>query len=80
MVIVIPLEATDQLMQTAQTHELDLPVPLSSGCASYLSSEEMETIMQLLVPLSKADRAIGQLVNDLQTYMEQHQPVTPCDN
>lgn len=80
MVIVIPLETTNQLMQTAQTHQLDLPVPLSSGCASYLSPEEMATILQLLVPLSADDTAVGQLVADLQTHTAHPKPVTPCDN
>lgn len=80
MVIVIPLEATNQLMQAAQTHQLDLPVPLSSGCASYLSPEEMETIVQLLTPLSAGDATIERLLADLQTYTKQPQPVTPCDN
>lgn len=80
MVIVIPLEATDQLMQTAQTHQLDLPVPLSSGCASYLSPEEMATILQLLVPLSAGDKAVEHLVDDLHAHTAQQKPVTPCDS
>mgnify|MGYP001792580711 CR=1 FL=1 len=78
MIIVIPLEATQRLMQMAQAHRVNLPVPLSSPCAGYLSPDEMDTILQTLVPLSVADAATTRLVSDLQDYREQRIPVIPC--
>ncbi|MEO0490623.1 MAG: hypothetical protein AAF215_22260 [Cyanobacteria bacterium P01_A01_bin.123] len=80
MVTVIPLETTDRLIQMAQTHELDLPVPLSSGCASYLSEEEMETILEALGLLATGDEAANGLVAELRDYREQKNPVMPCDS
>ncbi|WP_017301107.1 hypothetical protein [Nodosilinea nodulosa] len=79
MVIVIPLEATDRLVSVAETHGLSLPVPLSSGCASYLSAEEMDTILTLLIPLSADDAAVAALIDDLKAYQAQAKPVIPCD-
>ena len=55
MVVVIPLEATNQLIQLSKTYDLSLPVSLSSGCESYLSPEEIDTIFALLTPLQDAD-------------------------
>ena len=78
MVIVIPFEATQRLMQMAQTHRVNLPVPLSSPCAGYLSPDEMDTILQTLVPFSATDAATTRLVSDLQDYREQRLPVLPC--
>ncbi|MEM6520281.1 MAG: hypothetical protein AAF722_13235 [Cyanobacteria bacterium P01_C01_bin.70] len=79
MVIVIPLEATTRLIQMARAHQLNLPVPLSSGCASYLSQEEMDTILETLTPLSNADAMAADLMSELRDYREQRNPVIPCD-
>ncbi|MEM6840269.1 MAG: hypothetical protein AAF609_25985 [Cyanobacteria bacterium P01_C01_bin.120] len=79
MVIVIPLETTTRLVQMAQAHQLNLPVPLSSGCASYLSPEEMDTILDTLTPLSSANAVAADLMSELKDYREQRNPVVPCD-
>ncbi len=80
MIIVIPLEATDRLITLARTYQLNLPVPLSSGCASYLSQEEMDTILETLIPLSQDNGSAAELVTELNIYREQGNPVTPCDS
>ncbi|NER83368.1 MAG: hypothetical protein F6K42_28210 [Leptolyngbya sp. SIO1D8] len=78
MVVVIPLEATDRVIQLSQIHELNLPIPLSSGCESYVSPEEMDMILEMLAPLGEVDGA-ATLVADLQAYRDQRKPVIPCD-
>lgn len=80
MVIVIPLAATDRLLQTAKIHQLDLPIPLSSGCASYLSTAEMDTILAAIAPLSQNDQSAANLVSELQGYQAQLAPVVPCES
>ncbi|PSN12438.1 hypothetical protein C7293_20155 [filamentous cyanobacterium CCT1] len=80
MVILIPLKATDQLIQLSQHYNLSLPVPLSSGCASYLSPEEVDIIFELLTPFKAEDTTVAQLMVDLQDYIDLHKPVVPCDN
>ena len=80
MVIVVPLRTTDQLIDLAQVYNLSLPIPLSSGCESYLSSEEMAVIFDLLTPLQHNDKTVAALMTDLQAYIDQHKPVVPCDH
>ncbi|PSR17076.1 hypothetical protein C8255_14425 [filamentous cyanobacterium CCP3] len=80
MVILIPLKATDQLVQLSQRYDLSLPVPLSSGCESYLSPEEMDIIFERLTPFKAEDTTVVQLMADLQDYIDLHRPVVPCDN
>ena len=79
MVIVIPLDATQRLAQMAQARHLNMPVPLSSSCASYLSQEEMDTILATLTPLSPYDPLAANLVSELQDYRRQQNPVVPCE-
>lgn len=80
MVIVIPLEATDRLIEIAEAHQLNIPMPLSSGCESYISPEEMEVILQQLSLLSANNQSVMDLIADLQTYTHERRPVTPCDS
>ncbi|MDB9526181.1 hypothetical protein PN498_09305 [Oscillatoria sp. CS-180] len=78
MITVVPLETTQRLMQISQTRELDLPIPLSSGCAGYLSQEEMDIILQTLTGLAEQDVSAAGLVNDLHDYQARKNPVIPC--
>lgn len=78
MIIVIPLHVTQQLMALARSHQLNLPIPLSSACASYLSQEEMDTILEMLTPLHDQNLGTAALIHELQRHREQHHPVIPC--
>lgn len=78
MVVVIPLEATERLIQIADTYQLNLPVPLSSQCASYLSKGEMDSILEALAPLVEGQGPIERFVTDLMHYRDQENPITPC--
>lgn len=78
MVVVIPIEATDRLVQLARIYQLNLPVPLSSRCAGYLSQEEMDSILTALTPLAKNGGMVEKFVADLVDYREQKMPITPC--
>ncbi|MGF1457416.1 MAG: hypothetical protein ACFBSG_00155 [Leptolyngbyaceae cyanobacterium] len=79
MVIVIPLETTERLMQTTQQYQLSLPIPLSSRCASYLSPAEMDLILVGLQPFSPQNDGVHRLVSELQLYRTLENPVVPCE-
>lgn len=78
MVIVIPLEITQRLIHVARSQQLNLPIPLSSACAGYLSQEEMDTILATLSPLHNENLVTATLLDDLQHYQKQHHAVIPC--
>ncbi|NEQ47128.1 MAG: hypothetical protein F6K00_27740 [Leptolyngbya sp. SIOISBB] len=80
MVIVIPLEITQRLMNVARSQQLNLPIPLSSTCAGYLSQEEMDMILATLSPLHNENLVTATLLDDLQHYQKQkqHNAVIPC--
>jgi hypothetical protein len=79
MVIVIPLKATQRLIDVARSRQLSLPIPLSSACASYLSQEEMDTILETLASSHDKTLLTANLMRDLQQYRDQANPVIPCE-
>ncbi|MGF1569064.1 MAG: hypothetical protein ACFCVD_13510 [Nodosilinea sp.] len=78
MVIVIPLETTDRLLAVARDHQLDLPTPLSSACASYLAPEQLDLMITMLHPLRANHVDVARLVLDLQTYRNDSGLPVPC--
>lgn len=80
MVIVIPIEAINQLIQVAQAYQLSLPIPLSSDCAGYLSLTELDIILETLAPFSNGSDLVARLFTDLQRYQAQGDPVVPCES
>ncbi len=79
MIIVIPLEFTQRLINLARSHQLNLPIPLSSPCAGYLSEEEMATILETLSQLRHESSVTTTLLDDLQHYQQRHSAVIPCE-
>ena len=79
MIIVIPLDATQRLINLARSRQLSLPIPLSSPCASYLSPAEMDTIVSTLTPIGPQDSLAANLLSELQDYREQRSPIIPCE-
>ncbi|MEM8810118.1 MAG: hypothetical protein AAGF01_29210, partial [Cyanobacteria bacterium P01_G01_bin.38] len=68
MVIVIPLADTQQLVSIARTQGLQIPIPLSSACESYLAPEEMGQILGLLTPLAQTHVEAETLLKALTHY------------
>lgn len=78
MIIVVPLDMTQRLLNLARSQQLNLPIPLSSACAGYLSPEEMDTILATLSPLHNESASTATLIDDLRHYQKQHSAVIPC--
>ncbi|MEO1353258.1 MAG: hypothetical protein AAFW84_31605 [Cyanobacteria bacterium J06635_15] len=78
MVIVIPLADTQSLINIAQSQGLQIPIPLSSACESYLAPEEMGQILELLTPLAATHTEAETLLTTLTHYADNPKAVMPC--
>jgi|GEM_PF-6600925 hypothetical protein len=78
MVTVIPLNLSEQLQALSTHHQLDLPTPLSSPCASYLAPEQVDAILVRLQSLAASSSEVSALIQHLEHYRQQTLPPTPC--
>jgi hypothetical protein len=78
MVTVIPLNLSEQLQALSTRHQLDLPIPLSSPCASYLAPEQVESVLVRLQSLATSSNEVLAVVQRLEHYHQQNNLPTPC--
>ncbi|NJL46335.1 MAG: hypothetical protein HC929_00995 [Leptolyngbyaceae cyanobacterium SM2_5_2] len=78
MVTVIPLALSEQLQALSIRHQLDLPIPLSSPCASYFPSEQVDAILARLQALRASSGEALAILQALAYYRQQICPPTPC--
>jgi hypothetical protein len=78
MVVVISLAVADRLSALERIYRLDLPVPLSSSCASYFAPEQLDFIFSALRPLVTENSEVAKLLNDLKADQQSGNLPVPC--